>query len=201
MKVLLSHLFLVVSSLCWLALAACAPVSPTPDEAVLTEALPVFHGKTGAPHTVLVYTNPQCPPCRRSWEMVCSLPDRLDPERVRLVILGRGFSSEGTRLLYTAAKLAKQSPETGLAFLTEAMRDPAALSGTDWLPQAISRHAPDLTPETAAALHSPEQAQAYLEMVRRIISAYGLTHTPTIMVDGRKLEQLSVEAVLEQLER
>ena len=201
MKVLLSHLFLVVSSLCWLVLAACAPVSPTLHETMLTETLPVFHGKTGAPHTVLVYTNPQCPPCRRSWDVVRALPEQLDPEQVRLVILGRGFSPEGTRLLYTAAQLAGQSPELGLAFLTDAMRDPVALSDKDWLQHAVSRYAPDLTPETSVALNSPEQAQAYLEMVHRTINAYGLTHTPMIVVDGRTLEQLSVDAVLKQLDR
>ena len=153
---------------------------------------PRFFGERDAPNTIIIYTNPQCPPCKRQWEHLPELFARLDAKKTKVIVLGRGFFDQATRLLYTAALLAMQDQEMGLAFLGESMRSGPApyIDGDRWLCDWLGRSGflPRFDEQAYLSLASRDDlGRAYLEGVARVREQYGLTSTPSVIVNGGRL--------------
>ncbi len=194
----------LLPALCLLVLCACG--AHRGDDLAWWPAdgpqLPLYAGREGALRTILVYTNPQCPPCRRSWPLVRALAAGIDRENTRLLILGRGFTAEGTRLMFLASLLAEQQPDLGLEFLTDVMEQPEALASPGWASSWVAGHGRVDARLLDSRAASPQAAEAYLRGVSLVRDHYDLTHTPTLVVNGRVYDgPFQADSVLEALDK
>ena len=171
-------------------LLLCGPAAAEPPpSAIASLRAPLFFGHPDAPNTLIVYTNPQCPPCRALWPVMPSLFQALDPHRAKIIVSGYGFFDEGTRLMFVAAALAEQRPDLASLFLSAVMQAGATpqLQGWDWVEATLA--APPFAAQYdndrfRRIVNSTEAAAAYLEGVEHIRSTYHLTHTPTLVING-----------------
>lgn len=182
-----------VFSVRWMILALiCLLCSCQARHAELSPAIPSFWGLPDAPRTLIVYTNPECQPCRQSWPELARLLQSERPEGLRVLVLGRGFSTEGTQLLFVASLVAEQDADTAFALLDAIMTDSQALVATvPWLKAWLSAH--DEALEFSCLVQdaaSEVKARAYMEAVDRVTHTYALRYTPSFILDGVLLEAL-----------
>ena len=184
-------------SLACLLLGACAGRGGTPWPADAPSP-PRYCGTADAPGWILLYSNPQCPPCRRAWASTLDVSAALDPERTKLFILGRGFDANGTRLLFLASLLAEQNAELGLTFLSDIMTQSQSLTSPQWTEDWLSAHAGQFDdPLLRERANSEEAAVRYLETVLAVRDRYALSQTPSVVINGRLHSgPMTAEAIL-----
>jgi protein-disulfide isomerase len=148
--------------------------------------LPRFFGRADAPQTLILYTNPQCPPCRRTWPAFAELFRTLDPKRTQIIITGEGFTDGGTRLMFAAAVLAERSPALAVEFLSAVMlAGPEASRDRTWVNAWLARQGADVDPESLGARFTSLDAAAnYLAGLEDVRRRYGLEFTPSIVLNG-----------------
>ena len=184
-------------SLACLLMGACVGRGGEPWPADVSQP-PRYCGTADAPGWILLYTNPQCPPCRRAWPSTLDVCASLDPERTQLFILGRGFDASGTRLLFLASLLAEQSAELGLAFLSDVMTQPQSLATPQWTEDWLAAHAGQFDdPLLRERASSADVAVRYLENVLAVRVRYALSQTPSVVINGRLHSgPMTAEAIL-----
>lgn len=191
--------FRTIALLLALCLAGCAGATPmqAPTNAASTLEVdaafvgaPRLFGLAGADRVVILYTNPQCLPCKRTWPLLRDVLHALGPQRVTLIVQGRGFSDAGTRLLFVAAAVGAQDAPLGFALFDAVMRGGTEMyiQGWRWVETWLDSQDPQgrIDRERLLAVTgSPQAAAAYLAGVERVEGQYGLTHTPALIIDGR----------------